>query len=266
MSKLQELEASLTRDYLGGWECRHFDTVTSTMDEARILRALLGPQKWGIVVADEQRAGRGRQGRDWSSRPGGMYLTIVIPLSGSAGALAGLSLAVGVVVCEVLARRSVPVQLKWPNDLINAHGEKVGGILIEILHSSGEISILIGVGINLENELDSLAERPVYGAGRLDSVTLRGAAHLVAAEICLAVRRKWETFLRFGFEPFRKEWLELCSHLAATIEIDTDGIKVRGVCAGLDTDGALLVDDGLTVRRIVSGHVVQLHPASKVEN
>ncbi len=60
-----------------------------------------------------------------------------------------LSLAVGVCVRRALhAFAGVPVQLKWPNDLLAAE-RKLGGILIELrAESAGPAYVVIGVGIN----------------------------------------------------------------------------------------------------------------------
>lgn len=79
-----------------------------------------------------------------------LYVSIRFPVSGGFAALGGLSLAVGVVVAQALQELdpSLPVGLKWPNDL-QINGAKVGGVLIELAgEMDGQVDVVIGVGVN----------------------------------------------------------------------------------------------------------------------
>ncbi|HZT56094.1 MAG TPA: biotin--[acetyl-CoA-carboxylase] ligase, partial [Burkholderiaceae bacterium] len=120
-----------------------------------------------LLVAEHQSAGRGRQGRLWQSAPGAS-LTFSLGLPLAATDWSGLSLAVGVALCEALApadaslARSGPqIGLKWPNDLwlmdgpvhSAAGGRKLGGILIETVAAGGVANskrlVIIGIGLNV---------------------------------------------------------------------------------------------------------------------
>ncbi|MCX6100699.1 MAG: biotin--[acetyl-CoA-carboxylase] ligase, partial [Candidatus Bipolaricaulota bacterium] len=101
------------------------------------------------VAADEQTAGRGRHGRSWLSPTGGLYVTFIVPNDGLIALRAGLAAA------RAVEDLSIPVRLKWPNDLIVSE-RKLGGILIETARDVA----LVGVGINLE-------ESPIDGATSL---------------------------------------------------------------------------------------------------
>lgn len=113
-----------------------------------------------VVLALEQTAGRGRQGRAWASPRGcGVYATRVVPLPEDVSpgdALASLPLLAGVGLARGMAglldRGGSPGRagLKWPNDLL-VEGRKVGGILAESLAlGSGPPVALIGFGVNLQ--------------------------------------------------------------------------------------------------------------------
>jgi BirA family biotin operon repressor/biotin-[acetyl-CoA-carboxylase] ligase len=109
-----------------------------------------------VVVADSQRAGRGRMGRSWRSEPGmGVWCTTVErPAPDS---LDVLSLRVGLYAAEKLDGFSeVPVRVKWPNDLVvpGAAGDlplrKLGGILVEARWLGQSLAwVAIGVGVNV---------------------------------------------------------------------------------------------------------------------
>ena len=106
------------------------DEVPSTMDVAREL-ADQGAPAGSLVLADAQKAGRGRAGRPWESRAGdGIWLTLLERLNDSA-ALDVLSLRVGLRAARALDRFApARISLKWPNDLLLRDG-KLGGILVE---------------------------------------------------------------------------------------------------------------------------------------
>jgi BirA family transcriptional regulator, biotin operon repressor / biotin---[acetyl-CoA-carboxylase] ligase len=125
---------------------RHFVSVGSTNTVARELAAAGAPQGT-IVTAGEQTAGRGRQGRSWTTPPDSAlaYSAILRPLLPRHSIL---PLAVPLAVCEVAEtlRPDVTCQVKWPND-IHLEGRKLAGILIEARPQDGWA--VIGVGMNL---------------------------------------------------------------------------------------------------------------------
>src|SRR6266851_2317420 len=127
-----------------------FDSVSSTNDVARELAASGKPE--GLcVIAREQTAGRGRQGRSWSSPPGeGLYLSVIFRPEISAAESAVTTLAAAVAVAETLKLDfQMPVDIKWPNDVL-ASGRKVCGILVESAIENGRLQYaVIGIGVNV---------------------------------------------------------------------------------------------------------------------
>lgn len=113
-----------------------------------------------LVLAFEQVAGRGRQGRAWlSPAGGGVYATRVLTVAGAAElqtvpllAAIGLARALGALL------PAGRCGLKWPNDLM-VGGRKLGGVLVEsVARAGGESVAMIGFGINY---------RPVEGSARI---------------------------------------------------------------------------------------------------
>ncbi|MHB2034867.1 MAG: biotin--[acetyl-CoA-carboxylase] ligase, partial [Gemmatimonadaceae bacterium] len=107
-----------------------FDTVGSTLDVAHA-RAAEGAAAGTLILADEQTAGRGRQGRAWvSQRASGIWLTL-IERPADPRAVDVLSLRLGLHAAAALAPFvHSPIGLKWPNDLY-VDGRKLAGILVE---------------------------------------------------------------------------------------------------------------------------------------
>jgi BirA family biotin operon repressor/biotin-[acetyl-CoA-carboxylase] ligase len=115
-----------------------FDSVSSTQRAARDLLESKCARVGHIVVADQQTDGRGRLGRVWTSPPGGLYATFIVPNDRLLAVRAGLAAA------RALEALGVAMQLKWPNDLVVGE-RKLGGILIE---ADADVA-RVGVGINL---------------------------------------------------------------------------------------------------------------------
>lgn len=106
-----------------------------------------------VVIAAQQQAGRGQWGRTWISTPGGLYLSIAVAPHISATQSAQLTLATAWGIATELRSHSLPVQLKWPNDLM-LRNRKLGGILTETTVRGGIIDqAVIGVGINWTNSV-----------------------------------------------------------------------------------------------------------------
>lgn len=147
--------------------------VGSTQDVAHEL-AGRGVPAGTVVVADSQRAGRGRMGRAWSSRPGAGVWCTIIERPTDAQALDVLSLRVGLSVAEVLdefTERAERVGVKWPNDLLLSGG-KLAGILVETRWSGASPSwAAIGVGVNVMMPPMDDAAGLADGVNRVDVLT-----------------------------------------------------------------------------------------------
>lgn len=111
------------------------------------------------VIAAQQHAGRGQWGRQWQSPLGGLYLSLVMvtaahpphgkPIFANETGLLTLSSAWGIATC--LRAQGIPVDLKWPNDLM-VTGRKLGGILTETRLYQGQVTAaIVGVGLNWKN-------------------------------------------------------------------------------------------------------------------
>jgi BirA family biotin operon repressor/biotin-[acetyl-CoA-carboxylase] ligase len=127
-----------------------FAVVDSTSNLALDL-ARLGADQGTVVLADSQSGGRGRNGRQFCSPPGGLYFSLILRPELEPADLPLLTLAAGVGLCRgLMAAVSVQPLLKWPNDLYFAD-RKLGGILTESgpLRSGLPEFVVIGVGINV---------------------------------------------------------------------------------------------------------------------
>jgi BirA family biotin operon repressor/biotin-[acetyl-CoA-carboxylase] ligase len=227
------------------------DTVDSTQTVAFAL-AERGAADRTVVIADQQAAGRGRRGRVWQAPPRTSLLASILVRSRLPQALlATLSPTTAVATAEAL-RRVAPLspRLKWPNDVL-VGGRKIAGILLESRSmASAEPVLVIGVGVNLGQR-----EFPLELAGRATSVALE-AGHPVDRDTLLAALLEefdaWRARLEGeGFGPVRERWKSLSDTIGRHVTVD----GVSGTATDLDADGALLIDTGDGVRRVIAGEI-----------
>jgi BirA family biotin operon repressor/biotin-[acetyl-CoA-carboxylase] ligase len=208
-----------------------------------------------LLVAEHQSAGRGRAGRSWLSAPGdSLTFSLAWKFAAAPQGLAGLPLAVGVALAEALLALRVPVQLKWPNDLLK-DGAKLAGILIEVQGAAdGGTWAVIGIGLNLSmpGELEQRIGRSVASApwlGRMDRDALMAA---LLDKLAAAL----DQFAAHGFGAFRARWDELHAWRGRQVAVIDDGaVLQQGVAAGVDDSGRLLLDSAGGRVAVLAGDV-----------
>lgn len=125
------------------------DEVDSTNEEL-MTRARNGAPAGFALRAGAQRAGKGRRSHSWTSPEGGLYLSVLIKPQVPDRVLSGIPVACGIGVVSALETLGcATLRLKWPNDIICDQG-KLGGILVELGRSSGEVLVVCGMGINIQ--------------------------------------------------------------------------------------------------------------------
>ncbi|MGB3203236.1 MAG: biotin--[acetyl-CoA-carboxylase] ligase [Nodosilinea sp.] len=123
------------------------DQIDST-NQALAEMMAAGAPAGTVLVAATQQAGRGQWGRQWQSPPGGLYLSLGLKPDLPASRSSYLTLASAWGVATSLANLGLPVQVKWPNDLV-AEGKKLGGVLAETHIENGRVqTVVIGLGLN----------------------------------------------------------------------------------------------------------------------
>ena len=103
------------------------------------------------VIAEHQTAGRGRLNRTWFSPPGlNLYTSIILNPPPHFERISWIPLIAGLAITDsIYLQTSLPVSLKWPNDLL-CDDKKIGGILCEgISHGNKEQVVVVGIGINV---------------------------------------------------------------------------------------------------------------------
>lgn len=216
-----------------------------------------------VAATMNQTAGRGRYGKTWLSPPGsGLCVSLAYTFARKPENLPALTLAIGLGAIKALqASGAEGVMVKWPNDLVFDDG-KLGGILTEThAHSAKELSVVTGIGVNMD--ISAEVERELGPDRALPVADLRAFdAQLpthdqITAHLVNAIYATFAEYEACGFAPFFRRWSTHDWLQGQQITVDTQRRHVTGVAAGIDEDGALLLDpDNEARQRITSGSVV----------
>ncbi len=242
---LDDIPAAALARRWGVPQCGFFRTLGSSLDAIHDLGAQ-GAPAGTVVLAEEQTAGRGRDGRTWKSPAGGVWLAILVrPPLPEAGLL---SLRAGLVLADVVDELvgAPRAQLKWPNDVL-IDDRKLAGILSEARwHGDAAQWLGLGIGINVANEIPAeLASRAIALQEILPNVRqIDVLDRLIPALRPLTTHHAPLT--DFEVAAFaRRDWLR--------------GRQIRtplpGRAAGIRADGALVVDTGAGTTMVRDGHV-----------
>lgn len=235
-------------------------SIDSTNSE--LLRRTTPAHGCAVLLAERQTGGRGRRGRAWASPLAAhVSMSLARGFHGGLARLAGLSLVVGVVLCEALhAQGFTAVRLKWPNDLVVIDGNglrKLGGLLIEGGgEAAGSCRAVIGLGLNVR--------MPPAFAAAIDQpwIDLAGMVPVppprtaLAGHLLATLLPALDDFEGNGLEPFLPRYAALDALAGRTVAI-REGTRCWNARAlGVATDGALRVIemDGQE-RRVHAGDV-----------
>ena len=233
-----------------------FQTVDSTnavaLDWSRRSQEDRRPA-WFVSV--QQTAGRGRQGRVWSSPPGNLYSSLLLrdPCPPRDAAKLGFVAALAVLgAIESLCSVDRSLALKWPNDVL-LEGAKVSGILLEATQSGdASLSVAIGIGINLAFFPDDTP----YPATSLAAMgcPVSPKSFFLALSDQMAI---WlERFDRGrNFSSIRAEWLKYAHGVGGPLIARLATGSIEGLFEGVDVDGRLLLFSGNKTHEIDAGDV-----------
>ena len=245
-----------------GWTLSCRDTGTSTSDLAKAA-ARAGAATGSAFLLHEQTAGRGRQGRQWASQRGGMFVSVLLYPSSPVAGWFALSFATALAIYDVVERhlteqirqhdaatRLPVIGLKWPNDVL-VDGRKVAGVLLE---ADGN-SLIIGSGINIA-AIAPLDHNPYPPIGFADFPGVLPAPEALAKNYLHRLKFYYNTWEQDGFAPLRDLWLARALHMKQNVTVTVAGRKVTGICDALALDGGLvLLDQSGASHHITTGDV-----------
>lgn len=226
--------------------------VDSTNEEA--LRRLPEMARPTWIMALEQTAARGRQGRHWAMPPGNFAATLAMRPAGPPAWAALRSFMAANALFETLSHyvRRPRLGLKWPNDVL-LDGGKIAGILLETTSAGGEVDwLLIGIGVNLRSVPEDVRDAafPPVALGE-DAPSPADFLDRLAGYM-----HTQETILhRLGFDAIREKWLRDAARLGEIITARTGREEIIGRFEDVDENGQLVLTTADGERRLSAADV-----------
>lgn len=268
----KDLERILNHLALG--PIRYFAQIGSTNAEA-LRWADAGAPDLALVVADEQTAGRGRQGRRWFTPPGAaLAFSLVLrdppgedPSVGRdvSGKLARLTALGALAVSQALQQAyNLTGQIKWPNDVLLAQ-RKVCGILVEAQWLGGRLSAaVLGIGINVSPASVPAGQELIYPATCVEAVVGREVNRWQLLRAVLESLLSWRDLL--GSPEFLHTWEQRLAFKGQQVYIYTGTAAQgrpdhQGVLVGLDSGGCLKIRTQTGELRSLCSGELRLRPS-----
>ncbi len=266
--KRQDAEIILRYGRIVGSSIEHHPTLERGMDRARILIRQHEDENRSfpsgtVIIADEMTGSMGRFQRPWHAPRGGLWLTLIMVNTLTPDSNRLYPLAAGAACCELLRDYDLDAYVKWVND-VHINGKKIAGILTESMTGpkSGEEYILIGLGINVNNdtfpsELSEIAtSMKAFLGGATDMPLL--AARLLAKLTWNIGLLHFEEQLSFDEQNGERQhllienWLQMSDMVGQKVLFGFDVQKEPQFTAtvkGLDRSGGLILElpDGNTI-------------------
>ncbi len=231
-----------------------FESTDSTNKVAYDL-AREGAKEGVVVLAEEQRKGKGRLGRRWVSPPGGIYMSCIIRPDMRPNEIEEFTLVAALSIANsIMELTGLEAEIKWPNDIC-INGKKVCGILTEMKAESDRIDfIILGMGINV-----NISERSIPPLATSLKKELKKQISRVelVKRLLLNLEKEYNTFKKKGFGEVRDKIKDLSQTLGKRVKVTSCDKVYEGEAVDIDHEGALILrlDTGI-MQRILSGDVV----------
>lgn len=220
-------------------------TTDSTQNLA-ILLAEKNPNSDGIVIiAGEQKSGRGRQNRKWLSPKGGIWLSVVLRPRISASKITLLPFAAALAVCDTIKKTTqLDAKLRWPND-VTISGKKVAGILIDISMEAERINYaVVGIGINANvdsSAISSYLEKGIKVTSLSDELGHKTNILDLTKVILERLEYYYMELKRCAPNTIIEEWKKNSDILYQKVAVTQNNRTIQGIAADVNDDGSLLV-------------------------
>ena len=256
-----EITQNLKTEIIGN-EVYYFDSIKSTQEYA--VKIAANPKNNGaVIIAQQQTAGKGREGRRWISPKGGIWLSIIFQPKFDISVITLFPIASSLALSAAIEKcMDVKPELKWPND-ITIKGKKVAGMLVDASIESNKVeNVVLGVGINFDVDVKKIEKElknnhNFYGASSLKKLKKKSNP----IELIQTFLEELEKIMGLLNTDQRKiivkEWTQRSSTIGKEVEIMTKEGKVKGKAIKIDDDGALIISNNKNIR-ILAGDIIHL--------
>lgn len=228
--------------------------VDSTNNEA-IKLAMAGDAGNIWITANSQTLGKARRGRQWISKAGNLYASLLLIDFTPQTNASVLPLLAAVALYDSMAKiinNKNNLKIKWPNDLL-LNNKKIAGILLEQgKDCHGRQWTVLGFGVNClhypQNVLHKATSFTNEGYAVLPSEIFQSLFDCTAEALA-----NWQKYPLP--ENLSSQWLERCCGLGSQIEVRLANETLSGIFENLDKSGNLILQTKDETRYIAAGDV-----------
>lgn len=239
-----EIRLGLSTSFIGG-NIYYEETVESTQKIAHQL-ASDGVPEGTVVIAEEQLSGKGRMSRKWHSpKYTGVWMSLILRPNIPLTKAPQLTLLTAVAIVQAIEEiTQLKPEIKWPNDIL-IKGKKITGILTELQAEADRIhSIIIGIGINVNQQLEDF---PVDLRESASSLYIETGETISRAGLIRNTFKHFEKlyllYLEQGFLPIKLLWESYAVSIGKVLRARTITHVIEGKALGITDEGVLKIED-----------------------
>lgn len=223
-----------------GFDLVEYHDIIGSTNERAIEILKQQDVRLGIIISENQTAGRGRGDRKWEMKPGsGLAVSFILPgiitNQNTIGFITGIG---AVVVCQSVEKLyGISPEIKWPNDVL-IDGRKFCGILTKAVWFGDELeTVIIGIGINISaQKLPKIEKYPITSLEREIGSLIDRAELLIELSSTLHELLKVE-----NFKSIIREWENRLAQRGAVVEVWQNENVTTGEFIGLDEVGGVVI-------------------------
>jgi BirA family biotin operon repressor/biotin-[acetyl-CoA-carboxylase] ligase len=224
----------------------HYEESVDSTQKIALRLSLDGAPEGTVVIAEEQTAGRGRMARPWHSpKYTGVWMSVILRPDLLPQKAPQLTLIVAVAIVQAIEElTTLHPQIKWPNDLL-INGKKMTGILTELQAESDRInSVIIGIGMNVNQEEESYPEelRSIATSLLIETGIKVNRAELIQ-QVLSKLEQLYDLYLQEGFYPIKILWESYAISIGKMLTARMPQGDLYGKALGITDDGVLMVED-----------------------
>ena len=207
-----------------------------------------------LFLTDKQTAGKGRRQNKWVSTQGNsLTFSFILHSELELEKMGLLPLLTGVsVVKGIIAATDIQTGLKWPNDII-LNGKKMGGILIESKHHSNGLGVVVGVGLNINENAQDI---PYVLRDNTISLTMFSSKNHSREQVLSEILNEFETLYDNQIHSIVTLWNDHCIHQNSEVSFHSEEGKCWGIFQGISSLGHAKIQINGKTQIFPSGMVI----------
>jgi BirA family transcriptional regulator, biotin operon repressor / biotin---[acetyl-CoA-carboxylase] ligase len=211
---------------------------------------------FAVIITDNQFEGRGRFDRKWQSSAGNsLTFSVKIPVSDIPQQnWTNITQVMALAVASLLEELGLKPSIRWPNDVLINH-KKICGILAEVAFESTKSSVILGVGLNINNHPSDFINLDRAAT----SLQIETRSAMLIDEVLVKLLKHFSYYhtelITNGFKKLSGMISERLYNTDDTIQIIQGNDTYIGKIQGITERGTVLIKTDTGVEELISGEI-----------